>query len=115
VPEDSAFRKNYPEVEIRMQLTEQAFREFFEPNGIQVDFLHIDADHHYEGAKQDWDLYHTLVPDDGIITLHDTVNFREPCGVPRVVEEIDQLEEYSVINLPISYGTALVKKTVATR
>ena len=81
VPADSYFRVNYPEIQIHLQLTETAFREFFQPNNSQISYLHIDADHHYEGVKLDWDLYHTLVPDDGIITLHDTVNFRHPCGV----------------------------------
>ena len=93
-----------------MNLTESAFCDFFVPNNIRIDYLHIDADHHYEGVKLDWDLYRTLVTDEGLITLHDTVNYRQPCGVPRLVEEIRAGGEYSVINFPIRYGTALVKK-----
>jgi hypothetical protein len=108
--EDSLFRKNFPEIEIRFQLTADAFRDFFQPNKIQIDFLHIDADHHYEGAKLDWDLYRTLVTDNGIITLHDTVNHREPCGVPRLVDEIRQAGQYELVNFPISYGTAVLLK-----
>ena len=110
IPEDSIFRKNYPEIDIRLQLTETAFREYFQPNNIQIDFLHIDADHHYEGAKLDWDLFSTLVPDSGIITLHDTVNYREPCGVYLLLDEIRATGEYEVINFPIAYGTAIVRK-----
>lgn len=109
--EDSTFRTNYPEIEIRFQLTKDAFHEYFEPNKVSIDFLHIDADHHYEGAKLDWDLYSTLVAPNGVITLHDTVNYREPCGVPRLVEEISRDDRYDVINFPISYGTAIVRKT----
>ena len=101
---------NYPDVEVVFNLTEKAFHEFFVPNGIKIDFLHIDADHHYEGAKIDWDLYSTLVPDDGIITLHDTVNYREPCGVYLLLDEIREQGDYSVINFPIAYGTAIVQK-----
>ena len=74
------------------------------------DYLHIDADHHYDGAKLDWGLYSPLVDDGGVITLHDTVNFREPCGVPRLIEEIRQDRNYSLLNFPIKYGTAVVRK-----
>ncbi len=110
VSEDSAFRTNYPDVEIRLELTETAFREYFQPNNIKIDFLHIDADHHYEGVKLDWDLYSTLVPDDGIITLHDTINYRPPCGVYRLMDEIRDSGEYEMINFPIAYGTAILRK-----
>lgn len=110
LPEDSWFRTNYPDIEIMIGLTERMFYEYFVPNQIRIDYLHIDADHHYEGVKLDWDLYSTLVPDDGVITLHDTVNYRPPCGVPQLVQEIREEGKYSVINFPIKYGTAIVKK-----
>lgn len=110
INEDSAFRKNYPDVEIVLKLTRDAYEELFLPRGIQIDFLHIDADHHYDGVKLDWDLYHPLVAEHGVITLHDTVNYREPCGVYRLMEEIQKDGEYGVVNLPISYGTAILKK-----
>lgn len=110
VASDSDLRTNYPEIEIHLQLTEVAFNEYFVPNKIRIDYLHIDADHHYEGAKLDWDLYSTLVPDEGIITLHDTVNYREPCGVYRLLDEIRESGAYEVINFPIRYGTAIVRK-----
>lgn len=110
VPEDSVFRTNFPEVEIRLQLTETAFREYFVPNNIQIDYLHIDADHHYEGVKLDWDLFSTLVPDQGVITFHDTINYREPCGVYRLLDEIREIGVYDVVNIPVAYGTAIVRK-----
>ncbi len=110
VPEDSVFRTNYPEIDIILQLTETAFNEYFQPHDVQIDFLHIDADHHYEGVKLDWDLYSPLVPDHGIITLHDTINYREPCGVYRLMDEIRETGEYEMINFPIAYGTAVLRK-----
>ena len=110
VPEDSFFRTNYPEIDILLQLTETAFREYFLPNNIKIDYLHIDADHHYEGAKLYWDLYHTLVADDGIITLHDTVNYRKPCGVYLLMDEIREQGNFEMINFPIAYGTAILRK-----
>jgi hypothetical protein len=113
--EGSWHRTNYPDIEMIMDLTECAFRNFFVPNNIRIDYLHNDADHHYDGVKLDWDLYRTLVNDEGLITLHDTVNYRHPCGVPRLLDEIRASGQYSVINFPIRYGTALVKKNPAAR
>lgn len=110
VAEDSLFRRNYPEVEVVLSLTETAFHEVFRPQNLTIDYLHIDADHHYDGVKLDWDLYKTLVSEDGTITLHDTINFREPCGVPQLIEEIREEGGYDVINFPIAYGTAILRK-----
>jgi len=110
VAEDSFFRSNYPEIDIRLELTETAFRDYFQPNNVRIDFLHIDADHHYEGVKLDWDLYHTLVADEGVITLHDTVNYRRPCGVYLLMDEIRSSGDYEMINFPIAYGTAILRK-----
>jgi hypothetical protein len=113
--EDSLFRTNYPEVEILLELTEDAYHNFFVPGNIAIDFLHIDADHHYEGVKLDWDLYSRLVPDSGVITLHDTMNYREPCGVHLLVDEIRRGGEYELINFPISYGTAILRRAGGRR
>lgn len=110
VPENSVFRTNYPEIEIKFDLTETAFNEYFKPNNIRIDYLHIDADHDYEGVKLDWDLYSTLVPDNGIITLHDTVNYRPPCGVYLLMDEIRESGKFEMINLPIAYGTAILRR-----
>jgi len=107
---DSSFRTNYPEIEIILALTANALHDVFLPQQITIDYLHIDADHHYDGVKRDWDLFCPLVAPYGVITLHDTVNYREPCGVPRLVEEIRSSGAYEVINLPIAYGTAIVKR-----
>jgi hypothetical protein len=110
IEEDSTFRRNYPDIEIVLKLTEDAFNEVFVPDNISIDYLHIDADHHYDGVKRDWDLYHTLVSDNGVITLHDTTNYREPCGVPQLVDEIRESGEYDIVNFPLAYGTAIAKK-----
>jgi Methyltransferase domain len=110
VAEDSWFRKQFPDVEIVVSLTKTAHEEFFVPSGIEIDYLHIDADHHYEGVRLDFDLFAPLVRDDGVITLHDSVNYREPCGVPQLVEELRRDGRYAVVEFPIRYGTALVQK-----
>ena len=36
-----------------------------------VDFLFIDGDHTYEGVKKDFDMYHPMVREGGIVAFHD--------------------------------------------
>lgn len=110
LPADSTFRTNYPDVEILRAYTADAHRGFFLAQNVQIDFLHIDADHHYEGVKEDWTLFSPLVRDTGVITLHDTINYRHPCGVHILLEEIRIGGEYEAINFPVSYGTAVLRR-----
>ncbi len=53
--------------------------------GGQLDFLHIDADHSYEGVKKDFELYSNLVREGGIIALHDVHSIE---GVKKFWNEI---------------------------
>ena len=91
--------------------TEDAFYNFFVKRDIKIDYLHIDADHTYEGCKQDFDLYSTIMNENGIISIHDTDekywdNFEtymeeeyDSCtGPSEVVKEIG-LEKWEVFNL----------------
>jgi len=61
---------NYKHVEANSQLPEtvEKVREFL-PG--PIDFLFIDADHSYEGVKQDIELYFPLVKEGGIIAMQD--------------------------------------------
>lgn len=67
----------------------QAVYDLFK--GESIDFLFIDGDHTYEGAKADFELYSSLVRDGGIIGFHDIA--REPgqfegVEVMRLFEEL---------------------------
>ena len=42
-------------------------------NRKQIDFLFIDGDHRYNGVKKDFEMYHPLVNENGIIAFHDIV------------------------------------------
>ena len=42
-------------------------------NGNKIDFLFIDGDHSYEGVKKDFEMYKSLVKNNGMIALHDIV------------------------------------------
>lgn len=45
-----------------------------------MDILFIDSDHTYDGVKRDFELYSTLIKDDGIIGLHDTMDSQVTAG-----------------------------------
>tara|TARA_Y100000310_G_scaffold265280_1_gene276231 strand:- start:728 stop:1240 length:513 start_codon:yes stop_codon:yes gene_type:complete len=90
--------------------TEDAFYNFFVKRDIKIDYLHIDADHTYDGCKLDFDLYSTIMNENGIISIHDTdekywENFTiyegEPhdicTGPSEVVKEVS--EEWETFNL----------------
>ena len=68
---DSFLRKNFDPKFINTT-TEDAYYNFFVKRDIKIDYLHIDADHTYEGVKRDFDLYSTIMNENGIISIHDT-------------------------------------------
>jgi cephalosporin hydroxylase len=70
--------------------TKQQLKENLQDHSI--DFLFIDADHTYEGVKQDHKMYKDLVSDNGIIAFHDIVpNDTAPAiGVDTYWEELKE-------------------------
>jgi len=52
--------------------TENAYYNFFIKEDIKIDYLHIDADHSYDGVKKDFELYSNIISENGIISIHDT-------------------------------------------
>jgi len=108
--EDSFLRENFDPKFIN-STTEDAFYNFFIKRDIKIDYLHIDADHTYEGCKLDFDLYSTIMNENGIISIHDTDrkywdNFQtfagedhDSCtGPSELVEEISEEQEWEVFN-----------------
>ncbi len=69
--EDSFFRQNYPDVEVIVSTTEDASNAF-KKQGLKIDYLHIDADHSYEGSMKDFENYLPLMNSKSTITFHDT-------------------------------------------
>lgn len=60
-------------------------------NEKKLDFLFIDGDHTYEGAKKDFEMYGDLVKEKGIIVLHDIAKSDvKECRVDKFWEEIKQ-------------------------
>jgi predicted O-methyltransferase YrrM len=73
-----------------------------------VDFLFIDGDHTYEGVKQDFETFSSLVVVGGVIALHDvcdhSLSFPD-CKVRRFWEEIkDKYEWKEFIGEPNTWG-----------
>lgn len=68
---DSFFRKRF-HPRVILDTTENAYYNYFVKEDIKIDFLHIDADHSYEGVKKDFELYSKIVKKEGIISIHDT-------------------------------------------
>jgi len=90
--------------------TEDAYYNFFVKRDIKIDYLHIDADHTFEGCKLDFDLYSKIMNPNGIISIHDTDKRywdtfetyedepHDTCtGPSEVVSEID--EDWQIFNL----------------
>jgi hypothetical protein len=69
--EESFFRKTFYPRFIK-STSEDAFYNFFVRQDIKIDFLFIDGDHSYEGVKLDFDLYSTIMSENGVIVIHDT-------------------------------------------
>jgi predicted O-methyltransferase YrrM len=42
-------------------------------NGRKIDFLFIDGDHTYQGAKEDFESYYRLMSKEGMIGFHDII------------------------------------------
>lgn len=64
----------------------------------RFDILFIDGDHTYEGVKQDFEMYSSLVKDRGLILIHDITSINT--GVKKFWEEI----KYPKVGL--EYGKA---------
>lgn len=70
--EKDSFFRSYFHPRVILDTTENAFYNFFVKEDLKIDYLHIDADHSYEGVKKDFELYSTILNDNGIISIHDT-------------------------------------------
>ena len=128
--EDSLFRRHFHPKFIK-ETTENAYHNFFVKQDIKIDYLHIDADHTFEGCKKDFELYSQQMNKGGIITIHDTDkdyvdNFIELegkrgddlTGPSEFIKTIDK-RKFEVFNLfnhqmvswkPSSTGLTIVRK-----
>lgn len=70
--EENSFLRYHFQPQVILDTSERAFYDYFVRQDIKIDYLHIDGDHSYNGVKNDFDLYSTIMSENGIITIHDT-------------------------------------------
>ena len=108
--EDSFFRRHYPDVEVVLQRTREAAEAFFQPAGIRIGYLHIDADHSFEGCLEDFLHYRPFLDGGSLVTFHDT-NF-PGAGVKHVIDRLRSRSDCEVVDfVDAGAGTALVRIT----
>lgn len=96
------FRKKFPDIQIIMDRTDNVAKAHPE---WKIDYLHIDADHSFEGAYNDFKNYLPLMNKPGIITFHDT-NGNLPCAK---VIQILQRQGYELVNFQeVAAGVAII-------
>ena len=111
--ENSFLRQNFSP-QVILDTSEKTFYDYFIRQDIKIDYLHIDGDHSYEGAKKDFELYSTIMSENGMITIHDTdqnyhntfvvtenskedfVPFDGPC---KFIKELEDDKKWNLVNL----------------
>ena len=111
--ENSFLRYNF-QPQIILETSERAFYDYFVRQDIKIDYLHIDGDHSYEGVKKDFELYSTIMNENGLITIHDTdkhyhdtlvvaegakKDFVPFDGPAKFVNELKNNSEWDLVNL----------------
>lgn len=68
---ENSFLRQHFSPQVILETSERTFYDYFIRQEIKIDYLHIDGDHSYEGVKKDFELYSTIMSENGIITIHD--------------------------------------------
>ena len=111
--ENSFLRKHF-QPQVILETSEKVFYDYFVRQDIKIDYLHIDGDHSYEGVKKDFELYSTIMSENGIITIHDIdqtyhdtflvtenskkdfIPFDGPC---KFIKELEEDKKWNLVNL----------------
>ena len=114
VSDDNSFYRTHFYPRFIKETSENAFYNFFVLQDIKIDLLFIDGDHSYEGVKKDFDLYSTILSDNGIIIIHDTderfadnlvitedekKDYFKFDGPSKLIKEIQEDSKWNIINL----------------
>lgn len=132
--EENSFLRNHFTPQIILETSEKAYYDYFVRQDIKIDYLHIDGDHSYEGVKKDFELYSTIISENGVITIHDTdqkyydtliipnnqkESFDSFNGPAKFIKELENNTEWNLVNLknfrmfdtkPTSTGLAIITK-----
>lgn len=112
--EENSFLRTHFQPQVILETSERAFYDYFIRQDIKIDYLHIDGDHSYEGVKTDFELYSTIMNENGIITIHDTdkqyhdtmivtedakKDFQPFDGPAKFVKELENNTEWNLVKL----------------
>lgn len=75
----------------------------------QIDLLHIDGDHSYEGVSSDFNLYYPKLKSNGYALLHDTISDKADIGITKFRKELEN--RYSVITVGSKAGISIIRRT----
>ena len=110
----NSFLRQHFQPQVILETSERAFYDYFVRQDIKIDYLHIDGDHSYEGVKKDFELYSTIMSENGIITIHDTdqkyqdtliiaeeakKDFVPFDGPAKFIKELENNSEWNLVNL----------------
>jgi hypothetical protein len=112
--EENSFLRHHFTPQVILETSEKTFYDYFIRQDIKIDYLHIDGDHSYEGVKKDFELYSTIMSENGIITIHDTdqmyhdtfivtenakKDFIPFDGPTKFIKELENNTEWNLVNL----------------
>ena len=112
--EDNSFLRQHFQPQVILDTSEKAFYDYFVRQDIKIDYLHIDGDHSYEGVKKDFELYSSIMSENGIITIHDidqnyhdtfvvTENAKKDFvpfdGPAKYIKDLEKNSDWNLVNL----------------
>ena len=103
----------YPEIRLMRMLTSEAVA-----NVASIDYLHVDADHSYEGCLADLEAYGELMHGAlWAISVHDTKELPHvpPIGTYRACVEYATMRGLDMISLPHGAGTTVLMPRLARK
>jgi len=104
------FSQKYPEIVTLNCLTTEAGRGFFRKNEVRIEFLHVDANHSFEHALEDFETFLPLLTTGAVVTFHDT-NTED---IQRVLAEVAVRHEFQCLDMPdLGAGIAVVRRKLA--
>jgi hypothetical protein len=111
---ENSFLRQHFQPQVILETSEKAFYDYFIRQDIKIDYLHIDGDHSYEGVKKDFELYSSIMSENGIITIHDIdqnyhdtfvvtedakENFVPFDGPSNFIKELEEDKKWNLVNL----------------
>jgi hypothetical protein len=111
---ENSFLRQHFQPQVILETSEKAFYDYFIRQDIKIDYLHIDGDHSYEGVKKDFELYSSIMAENGIITIHDIdqnyhdtfvvtedakENFVPFDGPSKFIKELEENKKWNLVNL----------------